>query len=412
MAFGDSPYDEALRTAWKEFCEKLQTAGERVFKDFNPATPLQRADGFRFLTQNLGQVFDLALETKDTRYPIIHAFCTPICKLGGDAADFTYQQAWIDGQSVYRISGNRGTAKFFNVTVQGPRPETMPGTDIPSLHEPFGDIPEANLFGHQLETAWDGSFELYIGGPKRGPNWLPTTAGSRKLFIRQGFDRWDEMPAHMRIERIDMTGPRPMPTPETMLEAIGWAGNFVSGLMNDWPEHPYRYSKASTNPDHLNVFPAFDPSGDGGADARRGRAVANMCWKIADDEALIVEFDAHQHFWMLANMGSFFSSMDYLYRPVSYTPSRTKIDSDRKVRLVLAHEDPGIHNWIDTQGFLLGNLTYRNLLTDAATAIRTRLIKRADLAQALPEDTSKVTPEERTLQMQARFDSIRRRFGI
>ena len=44
-----------------------------------------------------------------------------------------------------------------------------------NLHEPFGDTPEANLFGHELKTEWDGSFVLYIGGPKREPNWVPTT---------------------------------------------------------------------------------------------------------------------------------------------------------------------------------------------------------------------------------------------
>src|SRR3546814_6923424 len=86
-----------------------------------------------------------------------------------------YLQAWTDGDSVYRISGNKGTARFLNFTVQGPRPETQPGTDIPSLHEPFGDIPEANLFGHQMQTDADGNFELYVGGEARTSNWLPTT---------------------------------------------------------------------------------------------------------------------------------------------------------------------------------------------------------------------------------------------
>ena len=119
MAFGDGRDDDALREAWKLFCERLQAAGERAFKDYNPPTPLHRADAFRFLTQNLGQAFDLGLETKDTRYPVLHAFVTPFCKLGGDCADFVYQQAWIDGNSVYRISGNRGTARFLNFTVQG-----------------------------------------------------------------------------------------------------------------------------------------------------------------------------------------------------------------------------------------------------------------------------------------------------
>jgi len=54
MAFGDSPSDAALQAAWADFCARLQAAGDRAFKDHNPATPLQRADAFRFLTQNLG----------------------------------------------------------------------------------------------------------------------------------------------------------------------------------------------------------------------------------------------------------------------------------------------------------------------------------------------------------------------
>jgi hypothetical protein len=412
MAFADSPYDDALRKAWSEFCARLQAAGERVFKDYNPATALQRADGFRFLTQNLGQAFDLGLETKDTRYPVIHTFCTPYCKLGGDAADFTYQQAWIDGKSEYKISGNRGTARFFNVTVQGARPEKIPGTDQPSLHDPFGDIPEANLFGQQLETAWDGSFELYVGGPRRGPNWLPTTTASRKLFIRQGFDRWDELPSRMRIERLGMTDPRPLPTPEAIVDAIDWAGRFVDGLMSDWPEHPYHYSTMSTNPAHPNAFPENDPLGAAESDQRRGRAAGSMCWRLAADESLIVEFDSPNSFWMMSNMGSFFNSMDYLYRPVSYTPSRTKVDRDGKVRLILCHEDPGYHNWLDTQGFVLGNLTFRNLQSSTSPEIRTRLVKRSALSDALPGDTAKVSAEERVQLMRVRFNAIRHRYVL
>jgi hypothetical protein len=409
MAFGDSPDDEALRNAWREFCSRLQEAGDRVFKDVNPPTPLLRADAFRFLTQNLGQAFDLALETRDTKFPILHPFCTPTRKLGGDAADFLYLQAWIDGQSVYKISGNRGTARFLNFTVQGARPEKQPGTDIPSLHDPFGDIPEANLFGQQLEASWDGSFELYIGGPRRGPNWLPTTPSSRKLFLRQGFDQWNELPAQMSIERIDMTEPRPMPTPAALVDAMKWAGGFVLAVMNDWPDHPYRYSPA-VDPINVNAFPP-DPAGDA-ADRKRGRAVAHMCWELAEDEALIVEFDSHNGFWMVSNNGVFFNSMDYLYRPVSYTPSRTKVDRDGKIRLILSHEDPGYHNWLDTQRFVRGNLTYRNLQSEASTTFRTQVVNRDALVDALPANSIKVSKEERIAQLRARFDGIRQRYGL
>ena len=121
MAFGDSPYDRQLFAEWSKFCDHLKSAGMRVFKDANPATALQRVDGFRYLTQNLSQAFDLALETKDTKYPRLLAFCTPTRKLGSDNADCIYVQAWIDGESVYKISGKKGTARFWNLAVQGPR---------------------------------------------------------------------------------------------------------------------------------------------------------------------------------------------------------------------------------------------------------------------------------------------------
>jgi hypothetical protein len=410
MSFGASPDDDALRSAWQQFCSQLQQAGERVFKDENPATPLHRADAFRFLTQNLGQAFDLALETKDTRYPALHAFCGPSRKLGGDAADFIYQQAWIDGESVYKISGNKGTARFLNFTVQGPRAALQPGTQVPSLHEPFGDIPEANLFGQQLQADANGDFELFIGGERRGVNWLPTTKGSRKLFLRQGFDRWDEQPARLRIERVDMQQPRPLPTPQTMIEAMDWAGAFVSGLMNDWPDHPYRYGAPVVDAQNLNRFPGA--AGGDAADAKRGRAIAHLCWQLAADESLIIEFDSHDGFWMLTNSGVFFNSMDYLYRTVSYTTSRTAVDGDGKIRLILSHDDCGYHNWLDTQGFVRGNITYRALLSHAPTQFSTRLVKRAELAAALPADSAKVTVEERAAQLHARFDGIRQRYAM
>jgi hypothetical protein len=402
MGLGDDRHDAALHEAWMEFCDRLKAAGERVFKDQNPTSGLHRVDGFRFLTQNLGQAFDLGLETKDTRYPVIHTFCNPTRKLGGDCADFVYQQAWIDGESTYRLAGDRGTAPFFNITVQGPRPD---GRGV--LHEPFGDVPEANLFGHELTTTDDGSFEIWIGGHQRGSNWLPTTPGTRKLFIRQGFDSWDECPARLRIERVGMQTPKPPPTPEAMIDAMGWAGDFVTGVMNDWPEFPFRYGGVdAANPNRFPAAPATD------ADAKRGRAATNMHWILAADEALVIEFDAHDGLWMFTNMGVFFNSMDYLYRPVSYTPSRTAVDSDGKVRLVLAHDDPGFHNWIDTQGFERGNLTYRHMLEGAPAQLHTRVVKRADLADALPPDTATVTAAERVAQMWQRFNGIRQRYVL
>jgi len=414
MTFGDNEHDQALREAWYEFCERLKAAGDLAFKDTNPSNALQRADAFRYLTQNLSQAFDLALETKDTRYPAIHAFCSPTRKLGGDNADFVYLQAWIDGSSVYKITGRRGTARFINFTVQGPRPDkdVYYGSDHPNLHEPFGDTPEANLTGDDIVTEWDGSFVLYVGGPERGPNWLPTTPGSRKLFMRQGFDSWDEESAQLRIERIDMDEPRPMPTPESVMDSMRWAGGFLTGVMAEWPDRELEIG-AMFGEGAVNVMPRSRFAGTAEQrDRRRGRLLVTMHWKLTADEALVIEFENDDSFWMFTNMGAFWNSMDYLYRPVSYTPSRAAVDGDGRVRLVMTHVDPGYQNWIDTQGFEEGYLSFRQIGTRDFPPIVTNVIARDELADFLPADTTTVTPAERAAQLHARFDAIRRRYRI
>jgi hypothetical protein len=409
-SFGKFKGDPALRAAWKLFCRRLDDAGEQAFKAYNPANSLQRADAFRFLMQNLGQAWALGYETKDTKYPVIHMWVSPFMKLGGDNGDCIYQQAWVDGESVYRISGNVGSVSVLNITVQGPRPEKQPGTDWPSLPDPMGDVPETNIFGHQMNKDWNGDFELYIGGPKREPNWVPTTPGTRKLFIRQIFDTWDEQPAVFQIERVGMNSPRPAPTAEDIIAGIDWAGHFIDEQMRGWPEGPYLYTAAHYDR-WRNRFPSVLGT-DQEKDKNRGRFIHNMSWELGPDEAMIIEFEDKGGLWMFTNMGEFFNSMDFIYRPVTYTRSRTKVDRDGRVRMVMCADDPGYHNWIDTQAFFRGNLTYRNFLRTDVPEISTKLVKRSQIGANLPPDSAKVTPEERVQQMIERFKGIRKRFGL
>ena len=46
MAYGDTPHDALLRSAWEDFCDRLKGAGDLVFRDSVPATALARAEGF------------------------------------------------------------------------------------------------------------------------------------------------------------------------------------------------------------------------------------------------------------------------------------------------------------------------------------------------------------------------------
>lgn len=154
MAFGDNPNDRSLREGWHVFCDQIKEAADYVFKDESGASDGERTNAFRYLTQNLSQAFDIFLENRIERYPNLHGFCGPTRKLGADNPDCIYLQSWINDRDTYKVSGNRGTAKMFNIAVQG----AWTG----SLHEPFGDKPIDNIFGEELETEWDGSFVLWI----------------------------------------------------------------------------------------------------------------------------------------------------------------------------------------------------------------------------------------------------------
>jgi hypothetical protein len=198
--------------------------------------------------------------------------------------------------------------------------------------------------------------------------------------------------------------------PQDMMTAMKWAGDFLEGTMDDWPEIYYKYSKS----DYLKWRNHYPPelAAGGGKDKLRGRAGNVMAWKLAPVEAHITEFEPAGCFWMVTNMGAFSSSMDFLYRPVSYTPARTKVDSDGKVRLIMCHDDPGYHNWMDTQHFEEGQACFRTILSDTMPELTTRVVKVSELASVLPRDSVKVTPEERAHQMHQRFDAIRMRYGL
>ncbi len=47
------------------------------------------------------------------------------------------------------------------------RAQTRPGSRRPPLHEPFGDVPEANLFGEEIVGHPGEEFEIYLGGAAR-----------------------------------------------------------------------------------------------------------------------------------------------------------------------------------------------------------------------------------------------------
>jgi hypothetical protein len=86
------------------------------------------------------------------------------------------------------------------------------------------------------------------------------------------------------------------------------------------------------------------------------------------------------------------------------------IDADGMLRVVIAHEDPGFANWLDTAGHGEGPVILRCVRTETAPVPATRVVPFAEVADALPAGTRRLSPEERAATMDARARGVARRF--
>jgi hypothetical protein len=55
--------------AWQAFCDSLKDAGDIVLRNTAPATPFDRAEGYRYLTRLLRAGLDNIVEFGDPRFP-------------------------------------------------------------------------------------------------------------------------------------------------------------------------------------------------------------------------------------------------------------------------------------------------------------------------------------------------------
>jgi len=202
--------------AWAEFCDALKEVGTLVLDPRAPADPLDRAEGYRFLMRLVRYGFESFLEYSDSLHPQLHRGSHETIKIIHENPDNLYLGARVDGRQRYSIWGRLGTARWMSFNVHaGAFGEGGRGTA------------EA-LDARALVLGADRSFELFLGGPQRGPNWLPLPPDAGSLIVRQTFaDRASERASELAIERLD-AHERPAPL---AAEKVGFALAATPALM-------------------------------------------------------------------------------------------------------------------------------------------------------------------------------------
>ena len=392
--------------AWQALVRRIEAAGALLSAEGAPADAAGRAVGMRYLTRFLAAGLRVCLECDDPDHPVFGRMIDNAMSWGLDNPDCNYSWARIRGDAEYRIEGTRGSACHLEFQVNTGH---MGDGHIPA----FGGGDRAwrtvsFVSGDALRSDADGRFEIAVCADRRDGNWLALDPDASHVLVRQYFHDWEhERPAVFSIERVGARYPKPALTPERFAAHLATLDAWLDAGLACWDK--VSRLLLSLQP---NTLLMFDVKNDVDRPGLHGQAYGMGPFACAADEAVLLEFTPPRcRMWGVALNNVWWESLEFGQRQTSLNSHQALRDTDGVFRGVIAHTDPGVPNWIDTEGATRGTLAVRFLLADAAPQPRTRTVKLRDLRDHLPADTPRVTPAERSAAIARRNRALQRRYA-
>ncbi|HXK21650.1 MAG TPA: DUF1214 domain-containing protein [Myxococcota bacterium] len=350
--------------SWEEFCDTLKSAGRTILADGSPDDPLDRAEGFRYLSRLTRAALETFVEYADPRAPVLHRPIHETAKIGADNPDNYYQHATLSGAYEYRIRGTRGTIHYLDFATQ-----------TPGVASSGNSRQAGHLDAKDCEIGPDGSFEILLSCEPKPGNWLRMTRDTTTLIVRQTFlDRDREEPAKLRIERIGGDGePTPL-DPKTLDTAFKSAAGLVVGCAALFASWAQGFQK------HTNQLPKFDDRVSMGAGGDPNICYYHSYWKLGPEEALVIEVTPPPcESWNFQLDNHWMESLDYRHHRIHVNKHTARYRNDGSVRIVVAHRDPGVDNWVETAGHSQGTMCFRWIRAGEHPQPRTRVVKLSEL---------------------------------
>ncbi len=368
MANGDDALARVMSGAtWEAFCDALKAAGQVILRPEAPATELDRAEGWRYLSRLMRVALEMMVEHADPDFPVFYQASHTTVKIGADNPDNIYYNATIAGDRDYLIRGTRGTVPYLSFGTKANRYATD-GT-MASTGE---------LDARQMKFGPDGSFEIVVSRRPHPGNWLPMEADTSMLIVRQTFlDRPREIPATLTIERIG--GPRyPQPLSAQRIDrGLAAAAAFVHGTARTFADWAQMFRATP------NAFAPLDQTmfQKGGGDPNI--FYLHGYWEIAPDQALVIETEVPEcELWNLQIDNYWMESLDYRYLPIHVNSHTARYEPDGSLRVVVAAEDPGVPNFLSTGGHTSGTMLLRWTRAKTHPVPRCRVVPLASLRGA------------------------------
>lgn len=362
------------RTALGEFIALLQEIDTRWSgPEWNLHSPEDVVASHRSLMHTL-ETSLIGYFEQDASRPDFRRIVTPSRKLTGDNSDAIYFDAPVSGEHAYVIHGSMHGAAYFSLTIEEGAEDGKMATNTAGV-----------INDEKLEIDSNGHFTLYLGGKPRDKNWLALTPGASRVTTRHYFEQAScaakdpQMEPRIRIECLTAKDIPAPPNDASVAAGIRRVSTAVRSRtlgmppMANGPLPPF----VSLTP---NAFPPPVPPGAFGLaafDAHYSMAP----FFIGPDEALVITGRWPDcRFGNICLWNRFQQTLDYRSRSVSLNRAQTVLEADGSFRMVLSHVDPGVPNWLDTEGNLFGLMFWRFFLVNGEVETpQGKVVKLAEL---------------------------------
>jgi hypothetical protein len=316
-------FSDSLTDAIAE-AEKLVAAAPHI------ETEADLLEGLQYLAGCIAGCMHLSFDY-DRDHPFLQSGTGPFTKMGLDNPDTLYFGTRVHANHDYVVTGRRGTTTDLSFQLLGGE---YTDDNVPASQAAFDD--------RELQIAPDGSFEWRV---------RPTSPG--QLVIREVYGDWAAQRGTLTISRLDTAGTAPPPlTRETIEKRYATAGKQLVNRVKTWLQFPqWFYFNIPVN---TMVAPRLTPGGL----ATQYSSVGH--YELRPDQALVITIPVTDAPYLGFQLGSlWYISLDYINHQTSLNNTQAQADPDGKVRIVVADQNPGVTNWVETLGHRKGILQFR-----------------------------------------------------
>jgi hypothetical protein len=347
--------------AFSELLATLREVGDRFAgSEWGLTDPTDVAEGLRVVLHHLGTGIETQLE-EDAAHPVFREIVVPWRKALGDNADARYHDAKVHPAGTYRVRGRTEGAVYVSFTVEA-------GADDGAF--PSGTVGVLNDSGFDVDA--EGRFELTVGGPARERGWLPLADDASRITVRHYWEQAEsphKPPAPslgLTIDLVDGDVPStpPAPTDASVASSLRRMARYVRSRTIETMAKPGEAEAPAFVSREPHVFPAPVKPGTH-ALAAADAAYSMAPYLLGPDDALLMRLRwpdcrcANVSLWNRQ-----LQTFDYLRGRVSLNRAQAVAESDGTVPVVIAHRDPGVPNWLTTEGRPFGMVFWRFFLPE------------------------------------------------